>query len=66
MNMENTLAVVNTGSADHNPKFYVSAPEAYAELDRRESYGIPADVLMPHEWDHDIMVAAVAALEGSK
>lgn len=52
--MKYKFAVKNYG-ADPNIKLYEWPTDAYAELERRLSYGIQCDVLGRHEWDNDVM-----------
>jgi len=52
--MKYQFAVKNYG-ADPNIKLYDSPVDAYAELERRLSYGINCDVFDKHGWDSDIM-----------
>ena len=52
--MKYQFAVKNHG-ADPNIKLYESPVDAYAELERRLSYGLNCEVLDKHEWDSDIM-----------
>jgi hypothetical protein len=52
--MDYQFAVKNQG-ADPNIKLYASPVDAYAELERRLSYGLNSEVLDRHEWDSDVM-----------
>jgi len=52
--MKYQFAVKNYG-ADPNIKLYKSPVDAYAELERRVSYGIHCDVVDRNAWDSDIM-----------
>ena len=52
--MKYQFAVRNRG-ADPNIKLYQSPIDAYAELERRLSYGLDCQVLDRHEWDSDVM-----------
>lgn len=49
------FAVRNLDSpSDPNIKFYTNAPSAYAELERRERYGIFADLQTKPHFDFDV------------
>lgn len=52
--MKYHYAIKNLG-ADHNIKLYVDAVDAYAELDRREGYGVPCEIQSRQAWDADVM-----------
>lgn len=49
------FCVSNDSQSDPNRKFYVSAPTAYAELDRREGQGVHCSINTRDEWDRDTM-----------
>ena len=51
-------AIKNISNADPNIHLYRSAVEAYAELDRRERYGVPATLQSRNEWDCEVMAYA--------